>query len=153
MHEDPSTAARALAQRRWRGTTPEQRRQATAAGRAALMRRAVDRRITELVEAAPPLTDEQAAKLSALLGRRPAANPTPIVDPVRAPGAELADRLSAAGGSIPGLSADQAAELIKKLREAGPRELIKLLSDLGQQIADRLSTVDDSVEPGGGSAA
>ena len=63
----PSAAGRALAQRRWAGTTPEQRRRNTSAAREARQRAAIDRRIRELVDAAPSLTAEQRAQLVTIL--------------------------------------------------------------------------------------
>jgi hypothetical protein len=57
---------------RWEGTTPEQRRAATAAATAARRRDALDRRITELADSAALLTEEQRARLAQLLNGQPA---------------------------------------------------------------------------------
>ena len=53
---------------RWDGMTAEQRRDAMKACHVATSRAARERRITALIAKAPPLTDEQRARLMVLLG-------------------------------------------------------------------------------------
>jgi hypothetical protein len=52
---------------RWANESPEDRRKRMTAMHHARSRAARERRITELIEAAPPLTDEQRARLAVLL--------------------------------------------------------------------------------------
>jgi hypothetical protein len=59
---------------RWTGTTPEQRRAQMAEVTAAKTRAAIDRRIDELIASAPPLTEQQRAKLGQLLDSQPAGS-------------------------------------------------------------------------------
>jgi plasmid maintenance system antidote protein VapI len=56
---------------RWANTTPEQRRAITAKATAARIREGNDRRIAELIASAPPLTEEQRARLARLLDSQP----------------------------------------------------------------------------------
>jgi hypothetical protein len=53
-------------------TTPEERRARTAAATAARIREGNERRIAELITTAPLLTDEQRARLDAVLNGQPA---------------------------------------------------------------------------------
>lgn len=63
LHESQAAVNR----RRWAAKTPEQRKAEMAKVTEAKVRTSRERRITELIETAPPFTAEQRARLTALL--------------------------------------------------------------------------------------
>lgn len=149
----PSDAGRALARGRWSNTTAEERKRATkaatAASAAARSKAALDRRIAELVDKAPALTDDQRAKLRQLVNAPTSSAPSPAVvaastDPstaVAESAAAVAQMLTAAGGTPAGMTADQSAALVDGLSSGDPATIAETLRDLGAAFAEKLRTV------------